>query len=166
MTRVAVVVGVLALVLGVAAIVFLSSPESTKAGEIVVGTVGELEASDVTYVPDPGLYVVATDDGFLALWDDARHVGDRVLYCSVDETFSSPAHGEKFDREGRYMAGPASGDLGIYPVEVRENNVVVDVSGDPELPERSNVDVSSGELSQCQGAEDPPGFYESGEPNP
>jgi Rieske Fe-S protein len=165
-TRVAVVVGVLAVMLGLAGIVFLTSPQSTEAGAIVVGTVGELEARGVIYVPEPGLYVVATEDGFLALWDDARHVGDRVLYCSLDETFSSPAHGEKFDRQGRYIAGPASGDLGVYPVEVREDKVVVDVSADPALPERSNVNLVSGEMSRCQGAEDPPGFFDNGEPDP
>lgn len=159
--------GVLAVVLGVAAIVFVSSPESTKAGEIVVGTVGELEASGVTYLPDPGLYVVATDDGFLALWDDARHVGERVLYCREDETFLSPAHGEHFDRLGRYLAGPAQGDLGRYPVALEDDMVVVDVETGPDLPPRSAESIPSG-APACtgEGHEDPPGFYESGEPNP
>lgn len=166
MNRLVVVVAVLAGALGVAAIFWLRSPESTAAGELVVGTVDEIESQGVIYVPDPGLYVVATEDGFLAFWDDARHVGDRVLYCSIDETFSSPAHGEKFDQHGRYIAGPAAGDLGIYPVEIQDNKVVVDLSEGLQLPERSNTDGASGELSQCQGGEDPPGFYENGAPNP
>src|SRR5918996_601747 len=144
MNRVALVVGVVAVVLGVVVIAFLTSSESTEAGKLVVGTVGEVESRGVIYVPEPGLYVVVTEDGFLALWDDARHVGDRVLYCSHDETFSSPAHGEKFDRKGRYLAGPASGDLGIYPVEVEGDNVVVDLSAGPELPERSDMNLVSG----------------------
>lgn len=154
------------MVLGVAVVLFLTSPGSTEASEIVVGTADELETRGVTYIPHPGIYVVATEDGFLALWDDARHVGDRVLYCSLNETFSSPAHGEIFDREGRYISGPASGDLGVYPLRIRDDNVVVDVSNDPELPERSNADLVGGDVSQCYGAEDPPGLYENGEPNP
>lgn len=165
MTRLFVVLAVLAVVLGVAVVVFLTSG-STEAGEIVVGTADELEIRGVTYIPEPGIYVVATEDGFLALWDDARHVGDRVLYCSLNETFSSPAHGEIFDRKGRYISGPASGDLGIYPVTIRGDKVVVDVSKDPVLPGRSNANLVGGDVSQCDGAENPPGFYENGQPNP
>lgn len=114
--------------------------------------------------PNTGLFVVATEGEFLALSDDARHVGDRVLYCARDSTFFSPAHGERFDRLGRYVAGPAAGDMGRYPVSVRGNRVVVDLSGEPELPDRSPAsDVLAGP-PRCEGAEDPPGFFENGVP--
>jgi hypothetical protein len=94
----------------------------------------------------------------VALSDDARHVGDRVLYCAQDNTFSAP-HGERFDRLGRYMGGPAAGDLGRYPLKVKDNRVLVDVSGELELPDRSpSSDAPAG--PRCEGAEDPPGFFQ------
>lgn len=164
MRRPVFVLAILSLVLGVAVIVFLTSTDSANPDELNVGSVEEIESRGVVYVQEPGLYVVAANDGFIALWDDARHVGDRVLYCSLDETFSSPAHGEKFDRQGRYLAGPASGDMGTYPVEVRNNQVVVDVSTGPHLPGRSDGSFAHAELSQCDGSEDPPGFYSNGVP--
>jgi len=106
--------------------------------------------------------VVAADTGFVALSDDARHVGDRVLYCAQDKTFSAP-HGERFDLLGRYMGGPAAGDLGQYPVRVEEDRVLVDVSGNVELPDRSpSSDAAAG--PPCEGAEDPPGFFQEGAP--
>lgn len=164
MNRLGVVVAALVIVLGAAVVVVLTSSEPSDPGELIVGGVDEIKSQGVAYVRGPGIYVVASENGFIALWDDARHVGDRVLYCPVDETFSSPAHGEKFDRQGRYIAGPASGDLGTYPVHVKGNSAVVDVSAGPHLPERSNVNFAHEELSRCQGAEDPPGFYAEGVP--
>ena len=164
MSRPVLILAILSLVLGVAAIVFLTSTDSANPDELIVGSVEEIESKGVVYVQDPGLYVVAGNDGLIALGDDARHVGDRVLYCSLDETFSSPAHGERFDRQGRYLAGPASGDMGTYPVELRNNQIVVDVSNGPHLPGRSVGGFADAELSQCGGSEDPPGFYSGGVP--
>lgn len=108
------------------------------------------------------MFVVSTDQGFLALSDDARHVGDRVLYCAADNTFSSPAHGEQFDRLGRYMGGPAAGDLGRYQTVVRDDQVLVDLA-ELQLPDRSSAsDPPAG--PHCEGAEGPAGFYQDGAP--
>jgi Rieske Fe-S protein len=160
MNRFGVAAAIAVLIIGAAAVALLTSPEPNEPGELSVGTIDEIESEGVVYVPDPGLYVVATENGLLALSDDPRHLdGERVLYCSRDQTFSSPAHGEKFDRQGRYLAGPASGDLGRYPVETRRNQVIVDISSGPHLPERSTVRLQREEPSQCGGPEDPPGFY-------
>jgi nitrite reductase/ring-hydroxylating ferredoxin subunit len=160
--RLVLVLLVMGVGLGIAADVYLwPDPD---AGELVVGTVDELEPNEVTYIVDPGLYVVSTDQGLIALWDDARHIGERVLYCARDETFSSPLHGEKFDRLGRYIAGPAAGDMGIYPLTVRDDDVLVDVSDDPVLPDRSEVNSGFASSSHCVGQEDPAGFYADGLP--
>ena len=131
-----------------------------QSNEIVGGTVDEVTTSQVVYLQEHGVFIVATDSGFVALSDDSRHVGDRVLYCRSDASFSSPAHGERFDRLGRYVGGPASGDLGRYQTRISDGQVLVDLTT-LELPDRSaNGDAPAG--PRCEGQEDPAGFYDDG----
>ena len=130
--------------------------------EVVAGTVNEIVTSQVVYLEEPGVFVVATDSGFVALSDDSRHVGDRVLFCHSNDMFSSPAHGELFDRLGRYFGGPADGDLGRYETRVSGDRVLVDLAM-LTLPDRSTIgDEPSGPF--CNGPEDPAGFYKTGTP--
>ena len=148
-------------VVGTAALAFFWQQDRHLPGRIEAGTVAEIESAEVVYLPDHRVFVVATDGEFQAFSDDSRHNGDRVLYCANDQTFSSPLHGERFDLLGRYVGGPASGDLGHYPVMVAGNQVVVDVSDGAARPDRSAVsDYPTG--SSCRGLEGPPGFYEDG----
>ena len=150
--------------LGVVAIIVLVAflrlrGPTEEPSTVVVGTVDDVQSREVIYLPEHGIFVVAADGGFWALSEDARHVGDRVLYCRDDETFSSPAHGERFDRLGRYLGGPARGDLGWYPLSIHEGRVVVVISGSPVLPTRSGESLPS-VFPLCAGDhEDPPGFY-------
>jgi hypothetical protein len=130
--------------------------------EVVIGTVNEIETSQVVYLEEHDLFVVATEAGFVVLSDDSRHVGDRVLYCRSNNMFSSPAHGELFDRLGRYFGGPADGDLGRYEARVSGDRVLVDLAT-LSLPDRSTAaDEPSG--PSCEGPEDPPGFYRTDTP--
>lgn len=145
---------VVVVVLVTAVIFFFWPHNQQQASEVVAGTIDEVQSHQVVYLAEDEVFVVATDEEFLALSDDARHVGDRVLYCALDETFSSSAHGERFDRLGCYVAGPAAGDLGRYPVTVRGNGVLVDVSGELVLPNRSPTsDAPAG--PRCQGLKIP-----------
>lgn len=158
MNRPAIWVVALGVFLAIAVTAHILWSTSAESGTVVAGTVSEVESQQVIYLPEPGIHVVATDDGFLALGDDSRHVGDRVLFCSLDDTFSAP-HGERFDLQGRYLGGPAQGDMGRYPVIVGSGEVVVDVSADPELPPRSATGIPVEGPTPCGGSEDPPGFY-------
>jgi len=162
MRRLTIALSLLGVVLVTAVIFFLWSRDQPLAGEVVAGMVDEVQSRQVVYLAESGVFVVAANAGFVALSDDARHVGDRVLYCAQDKTFSA-AHGERFDRLGRYMAGPAAGDLGRYPVKVEDNRVLVDVSGELELPDRSPSSAAAAG-PRCEGAEDPPGFFQEGAP--
>lgn len=158
MRRIAIVFFVVVAILAVAVVLFLWPPEDST--DVAIGTVAEIEASRVVYVQQHRLYVVATEDGFIALSDDGRHVGDRVLLCRSNGTFSSPAHGEMFDPQGRYIGGPAAGDLGRYSVTVADGRVFVNLAT-LRLPERSSSTYQPTGPS-CKGAEDPAGFYQDG----
>jgi len=159
--RLSVLLIALAVLLLAAVAVFLWPRFQTQTGTVVAGTVTEIESKKVIYLPGPGVYVAATAEGFVALDDDSRHVGERVLYCPLDDTFFSPAHGERFDRQGRYLAGPSQGDMGRFPASVQSGQVVVDLSHGPELAPRSVRSESQGPTG-CTGSgfESPPGFYQ------
>lgn len=162
--RASVVIGLgFAVVIVLVALLWLTS-RTNEADTVVAGTVEDLRSREVTYLADHRIFVVATEAGLLALSDDARHVGDRVLYCREDETFFSPAHGERFDRLGRYLAGPAQGDLGRYPVFIGDGLVVVDLAAGLDLPPRSVESIPPSGPPCTGGEEDPPGFAAEGAP--
>ena len=144
---------------GVAAVAFLW-PESEPSEATDVGTVREIAAAGVVYIGDPPLFVVATADGFVALSAFSQHVeGERVLYCSSSSDFSSPAHGERFDRLGRYVAGPARADLDRYPIRVDSGDVIVVTEELIPRRDRSDEHLPTRGAS-CDGpGEEPPGFY-------
>ena len=157
-----IVIDLVGAILAVSVLIFLWPPDQLT-DEVAVGTAEEVEASQVVYLEQHGLYLVATEEGFLALSDDSRHVGDRVLFCKTNGTFSSPDHGEVFDRLGQYMGGPAQGDLGEYAVTVRNGQIFVNLA-ELELPARSSSLCQPAGPS-CDGSEeDPPGFYSDGLP--
>jgi hypothetical protein len=157
---------ILLLGLGVALVVtmavYLWQPSAPQTGIEMAGSVSEIRSQGVVYLADAGIYVVATDDGFVALDDDARHLGERVLYCPLDDTFTSPVSGGRFDHQGRYAAGPAQGDMGRFPVTIEDDQVAVDVSQGPELPPRSAGTPPNGPTPCSNGSENPAGFFEVG----
>jgi hypothetical protein len=76
----------------VAAVIFVVWPRSQQATEIAASTVDEVEARQIVYLEEHGVFVVSSDLGPIALSDDARHVGDRVLYCAK----RSPVNNTRF----------------------------------------------------------------------
>ena len=88
-----------------------------------------LEESDygVVYLEAHNIFVVATDDGPLALVGDVPHsvVEDRVRYCPLSDYFSSSSLGASFDRFGRYADGPGSRDLDRVALEIADGRIIV-----------------------------------------
>ena len=127
------VVGVVAaVVVGFVAVavifVWLDGPDADN--EV---SVGALEESDygVVYLEAHNIFVVATDDGPLALVGDVPHsvVEDRVRYCSLSDYFRSPGLGASFDRLGRYADGPGFRDLDRVALEIADGRIVVLTDG-------------------------------------
>lgn len=73
-----------------------------------------------------------------------------VNYCPASGTFES-YWGSRFDRTGRLLGGPADSGLGVYEVEVRDDEVVV---GDLVSEDAGRTDSSEGGSSSdavCDG---------------
>lgn len=99
-------------------------------------SLAELETRRVMFFDDHDLFLVLFDDEILALDADAQHLGDDVVFCEISELFESPAHGEKFDIRGYYFGGPGSRSLDRYFVEVRDEDIYVDLEYRTTGPER------------------------------
>lgn len=123
----------------------------------------DLQDRDVLYVADHGVFIVDLGHHLLALSDDAQHIeGERVLYCEASRTFMGP-HGEFFDGQGRYVAGPARTDLDLYPVRAEAGWIQVDLDRVVEGVDRSHVGVALAAAEECQ-VETAPGM--AGPPGP
>jgi Rieske Fe-S protein len=108
-----------ALVAGTAAFLFIAGAAlvlgvATNGEELPHVALSDLREHGVLHLEEHQVFVVHHDGEFLALSDDAQHIGDRVHFCESSKLFQSPAHGEKFDILGRYLGGPARRGLDRY----------------------------------------------------
>ena len=130
-------------------------------GWLDVGSEAAIRAAGVTYRADLRTFVVATDSSIVALSDGTQHLeGERVLYCAARDGFVGP-HAESFDREGRYVGGPAASDMDMVAVRVYAGLVSIDPGQITVTPERS-VGASPSSGARCDGSEDPAGFVHAG----
>ena len=109
---------------------------STTGAQDAVASLDHLRVREVLFLDDQDIYLVYNDGDPMALSADAQHLGDRVEFCESSQMFESPAHGEKFDIEGNYYAGPARRGLDRYPVRVKGDGVYVDLEQQIQGPQR------------------------------
>lgn len=109
----------------------------------------------------PDFYPHAPAAGFLvAFLGRSTHLGEPIAWCASAEVFDSPAHGEKWDRYGAYLAGPAPRDLDRLDSEVDGSALVVHVDRVIEADGRSDGDRASLSGPLCFGTV-VEGFYQS-----
>jgi nitrite reductase/ring-hydroxylating ferredoxin subunit len=128
-------------------------------GWIDAGSVDRVVTAGVVHLGAPGVFVVAVEDGFLGLLDDAKHLeGERVVYCESSDGFESRFHGEQFDRHGRYRVGPAHSDMDRVEVRVRHGRVEVNPTRVTRfLPGERSSDATPPAGPPCLGDERSPG---------
>ena len=130
-------------------------------GWVEVGSEAAIRAEGVMYLAELGAFVVATDSSIVALADGTQHLdGERVLYCAARGGFVGP-HAESFDRQGRYVGGPAASDMDLIAIRIEGGLVSIEPGGITLTPGRSAGTVPSPGAS-CDGSEDPPGFVRTG----
>lgn len=132
---------ILWIVLGIAAIsefivviiAFLSRDKSVrisgKSGNIIeAGHVGRFSLNSVTANIQGRFYLCRMDDGgFLALSSKCTHLGCTVPWDDKENRFACPCHGSSFDITGNVLTSPAPRPLDIYPVNIENNIVKVDI---------------------------------------
>jgi len=119
-------VAFLAVLVGVAIVRLSSSDSSPGAGWVRAGSIEEVRAEGVVFLPElPGYVIAEPPRTPITLLARSPHLGERIVYCPSSRWFEDPAHGAKFDRLGNYVLGPASRGLDRLATIVRDGVVWV-----------------------------------------
>ncbi len=96
-------------------------------GEVVAGAPEEFEPGAVSYVRQGRFYISRLEDGgLLALWQRCTHLGCTVPWREDEGQFHCPCHSSLFNRQGEVTGGPAPRPLDLFPVSLKDGNLVVD----------------------------------------
>lgn len=100
-------------------------------GVVVAGQVGEFEPGTVSHLRSGRCYISRLPDGgFLALWQRCTHLGCTVPWREGEGQFNCPCHSSLFNSVGDVISGPAPRPMDLFPVEIIDNQVLVN-TGDP-----------------------------------
>lgn len=105
------------------------------------------------------MFVARRGDHVTVFLADPQHLGDEELWwCSQEQVYVSPAHGELFDADGRLWDGPATRGLDRYKVEVVDDLVMVlnrqVIKGEPPRPGADAAGLLQGDA--LEGYRNPP----------
>ena len=96
-------------------------------GEVVAGALEEFQPGTVGYIRQGRFYVSRLEDGgVLALWQRCTHLGCVVPWREDEGQFHCPCHSSLFNRKGEVIGGPAPRPLDIFPLSLKDGNLVVD----------------------------------------
>ena len=130
-TSLKVLLGVAALELGAAGILFLRarSLEGKFGGVITAGRVEDFTAGSVVEFDEENFYlVVAANKGFMAIYRRCPHLGCTVNWVASKEKFFCPCHAASFDPNGDRLSTVVTRALDTFPVFFEEGLVKVDTS--------------------------------------
>lgn len=97
--------------------------------KVVAGHVGEFEPGTVSHVQQGRFYISRLEDGgVLALWHRCTHLGCTVPWREEEGVFHCPCHSSIFTPLGEVVSGPAPRPLDLFPVEIVDEQIVVDTS--------------------------------------
>jgi hypothetical protein len=113
-------VAAVAVVVSVVVVRFFASDSSPGVGWVRAGSVEDIRARGVVFLPALPAYVVAGPPRTpITLLARSTHLGERIIYCESSQWFEDAAHGTKFDRLGNYGLGPAPRGLDRVATIVR-----------------------------------------------
>lgn len=96
---------------------------------MIAGPVDRFEPGSVTAFPGGKFYLVRLEGGgFLALSRECTHLGCTVPWVPDENRFVCPCHASVFDISGDVVNPPAPRALDLFPVQIENNVVIVDVS--------------------------------------
>lgn len=128
------------LTLSVAGVSYLFAMPRFKAGEFggvfPYGKVGDLPAVDdpPQNFPDVKLWMSASPEGVTAIYKVCTHLGCLYSWSDQADRFVCPCHGSQFERDGKFITGPAPRSLDRFPIQVvKDGQVIAETNdrGDP-----------------------------------
>lgn len=98
---------------------------------VVAGQVDEFQPGTISHIQKGRFYISRLEDGgLLALWHRCTHLGCTVPWREDEGRFHCPCHSSIFDNVGEVVSGPAPRPLDIFPIDIQDNQIIVD-TGSP-----------------------------------
>lgn len=95
--------------------------------KVAAGQVAEFQPGTVSHVREGRFYISRLEDGgMIAVWHRCTHLGCTVPWRDDEEQFHCPCHSSIFTPQGEVISGPAPRPLDIFPIEIVNEEVVVD----------------------------------------
>ncbi len=106
-----------------------NSPKKAANDWFEAGNIQFFENNKVYPFGSEQFYLSRLDDGgLLAISTKCTHLGCTVQFNTNKDKFVCPCHASAFNKYGEVLSPPATRALDIYPIEIREDKVLVDVS--------------------------------------
>lgn len=83
-------------------------------------------AADASVKPVPDENGTVNAENLMAIYQVCVHLGCLVPYIPSEKRFICPCHGSTYERDSKYVRGPAPRNLDQFPVRVVNGNVIVD----------------------------------------
>lgn len=100
-------------------------------GLIRAGRTAEFPPGSMSHVRAGNFFVSHVEgDGLLAIWHRCTHLGCTVPWSEDEDRFHCPCHSSLFNEKGEVTGGPAPRPLDLFPIEIRDGEVLVD-TGSP-----------------------------------
>ncbi len=94
-----------------------------------LGPVENFPPGSVTHITNGRFYLVRlADGGLLALYHRCTHLGCTVPYDQTAGAFICPCHSSQFDLQGEVQNPPAPRPLDLFPLEVKDGEILVDTA--------------------------------------
>ncbi|NIS59837.1 MAG: Rieske 2Fe-2S domain-containing protein [Proteobacteria bacterium] len=133
----AVVVG--EMIAGTFAFLWPKTPGGKAEKLLIAGKVDDFQVGKMTLIRKEKLFINRTDEGLLAMSAICTHLSCIVRWNEPRNVFECPCHAGVFNAVGEVIAGPPRRPLGLHPVKIVENKIVVDTG---KAIQRKNFDRS------------------------
>jgi len=95
--------------------------------KVNAGKVEEFKPGTVSHIQEGRFYLSRPETGrMLAMWHRCTHLGCTVPWRDDEGKFHCPCHSSIFDTRGQVISGPAPRPLDLFPIEIIEDDVIVD----------------------------------------
>lgn len=101
-------------------------PPGSFGSVVSAGNVNEFEPGSINHVQAGRFYLSRVDEGFLALWQRCTHLGCVIPWDEAAGEFRCPCHSSVFNTRGEVMSGAAPRPMDLFPIEIRDGEILVD----------------------------------------
>ncbi len=101
-----------------------------KPGEkiLIAGKIDDFQVGKVVLFRKEKVFINRMAEGFMAMSAICTHLRCVVRWTEPREVFECPCHGAKFNPVGEVLEGPPPRPMDLYPIEIVEDKIVVDIN--------------------------------------